>query len=172
MEEIWKDIDIFPWRYQISNMWSVMSLNYRRTSCKKVLRQWVNKKWYCLMVLYKDSKYVGISVHRLVAQAFIPNPYNKPHINHKDGNPSNNRVDNLEWCTPIENNTYSINVLKHKSAIWLARNVSQYSALWEFIKSRTSMGEIRRALWISEAKISDCCKWRRKTTHWYIRRYI
>ena len=60
-------------------------------------------KGYLSVDLWKDGKRHRKYVHRLVAEAFLPNPENKPYINHKDGNPHNNFVNNLEWCTPLEN---------------------------------------------------------------------
>lgn len=60
-------------------------------------------KGYCCVGLIKNGKQVHVSVHRLVAEAFIPNPKNLPQVNHKDGNKENNHVSNLEWCTNQEN---------------------------------------------------------------------
>lgn len=61
---------------------------------------------YCRITLYKDGKRKSFLIHRLVALAFIPNPYDLPLINHKDENKENNQVDNLEWCTATYNNSY------------------------------------------------------------------
>ena len=60
-------------------------------------------KGYLYVDLHESGRHGRFYVHRLVANAFIPNPQNKPYINHIDGNPYNNSVKNLEWCTPLEN---------------------------------------------------------------------
>lgn len=75
-----------------------------------LLKPQTTKKGYKRIRLYGKT----YMVHRLVAEAFLPNPENKPEINHKNGNRADNRVENLEWVTRYENITYSINVLKHK----------------------------------------------------------
>lgn len=64
------------------------------------------KKGYCLVYLYNEKGRKSFLIHRLVAQAFIPNPNDLPEINHKDENPMNNCVDNLEWCTSKYNSNY------------------------------------------------------------------
>lgn len=68
-------------------------------------------KGYMYVDLYSKGKHKRKYVHRLVAEAFIPNPENKPYINHIDGNPHNNNVDNLEWCTSKENSVHKTEVL-------------------------------------------------------------
>jgi hypothetical protein len=104
--EIWKDIKGYEGIYQVSNLGRVKSLNYHRECYEKVLNQSTNKHGYLLAALCKNSNAKFFSVHRLVAQAFIPNPFNLPQINHKDENKKNNSIDNLEWCTAKYNNNY------------------------------------------------------------------
>lgn len=91
MIEIWKDIVGYEGLYQMSNLGRI-----RNNSIE--LKQYT-QFGYNSVGLWKDKKCKKFRVHRLVAQAFIPNPHNFPHINHKDGDKSNNNVDNLEWCT-------------------------------------------------------------------------
>lgn len=69
----------------------------------KIVKQRISKFGYCRIKLCKENKLYYFQVHRLVAQAFIPNPNNLPQVNHKDGNKLNNNVDNLEWCTQSYN---------------------------------------------------------------------
>jgi len=72
-----------------------------------ILKGAINSKGYRVVMLRQDGKTVGATVHRLVAQAFIPNPNNLPQVNHKDEDKGNNSVDNLEWCTNQYNMEYS-----------------------------------------------------------------
>lgn len=106
-KQIWKDISGYEGKYQVSNTGKVRSLNYNGTKGKVVrLKPGNITGGYKIVGLYKNSKYKTYLVHRLVAEAFIPNPNNYPIINHKDENPSNNAVWNLEWCTHKYNSNY------------------------------------------------------------------
>ena len=104
--EIWKDIEGFEGLYQVSNLGRTKSLNYNHTKKEKILKPSLNEKGYLLVNLYKEGKGRSYLVHRLVAQAFIPNPEDKPQVNHKDEDKTNNKVENLEWVTSKENINY------------------------------------------------------------------
>ena len=109
MEE-WRDIKGYEGIYQVSSLGRIKSLpRYTRNgSCKyeKILKQCDDKEGYKILNLYKNGKHKTFRVHRLVAQEFIPNPNNLPEINHKDENPANNNLENLEWCTCKYNHNY------------------------------------------------------------------
>lgn len=106
--EIWKSLEFLGYpNYEVSTLGNVKSLNYLRTGKGKILKQCKNKLGYVRIQLYNKGIGKKFSVHRLVALAFIPNPDNLPIINHKDENPSNNNVNNLEWCTNLYNTTYN-----------------------------------------------------------------
>lgn len=100
-QEIWKDIVNFEGIYQISNFGNLKS--FKRNREGHVLSEKDKRGHYLSVILCYQSKTRCTRIHRLVAEAFIPNPENKPQVNHIDGNKQNNRVDNLEWATAIEN---------------------------------------------------------------------
>ena len=102
----WRDIEGYEGKYQVNQIGQVRSLNYRRTGKTKRLKLGTNKDGYNHVRLGKNGKYKCCLVHRLVAQAFIPNPDNLPEVNHKNEVESDNRVENLEWCTRKYNNSY------------------------------------------------------------------
>lgn len=98
-EEIWKDIKGYENLYQVSNMGRVRSL-FRY---KKVLKNKIRNNGYHEVCLYKDNTHCFKLVHRLVAEAFIPNPDNKPVVDHINTIRNDNSVENLRWCTTKEN---------------------------------------------------------------------
>ena len=119
--EIWKDIEGYENKYQISNLGNVKSLETwtgdKYIKREKILKNMVYGNGYYYVCLSKNGKVKKYKVNRLVAQAFIPNPENKPFTNHIDGDKLNNNVDNLEWCTQSEN-------MKHASKMGLRKYVS------------------------------------------------
>ena len=106
MKEIWKDIREYYDLYQVSNLGRVRSTGKYGTK-GQIIRPCVGRGYYKVQ-LYKNKKSRCIYVHRLVATAFLPNPYRKEQINHIDGNKFNNRLDNLEWATRDENWQHAI----------------------------------------------------------------
>lgn len=107
MEEVWKSL-IYQEKefsdFEISNKG-----NLRNANTKKVYKQWVNKKGYCQTCVSlgsRDKKKV-FKIHKAVAETFIPNPENKPQVNHIDTNKTNNSAENLEWVTNLENSHHA-----------------------------------------------------------------
>ena len=179
-----KDIKDYEWKYQVSSIGRIRSLE-RYVFCRwwklRKIKWGVLKnryvKWYTMVCLSRedDTKIV----HRLVAQAFIPNPDNKPQINHKNWIRDDNRVDNLERCTNKENAIHSFKYLWRKPN-WLwrfwkdnpkSKKVNQYSLEWNLIKIWDSIMDIQRELWFSNWNISRCCKWKFEYRYWYKRAY-
>lgn len=114
-DEEWKTIPGFDGMYQISNFGRVRSYKGThggREDIPKLMKEHLNTKRYNQLGFCYKGKMKRILVHRLVAEAFIPNPENKPFINHKDGVRSHNHIDNLEWVTQSENMRHSYDVLK------------------------------------------------------------
>ncbi len=98
--EHWKPIEGYEGLYEVSDYGRVVSL---RRAPKLVLSQSTSSTRYMRVSLNKNGSHKTVLVHRLVAKAFISNPFHKPQVNHKDGNRQNNLVENLEWVTSSEN---------------------------------------------------------------------
>ena len=105
MEEIWKPVKGFEDRFEVSNMGRVRNIHK-----KNILKSYIpNNGYHTLRIYVGDGKARNFSIHRFVAEAFIPNPEHKPQVNHIDGDKQNNNVENLEWVTARENAIHAFN---------------------------------------------------------------
>ena len=111
--------------YFVNAKGDVLSL---KSKTPRLLSQ-VTVNGYKMVIMYNDGKAHLEYVHRLVAEAFLPNPENKPMVNHKDSNPSNNCVENLEWCTQSENILHAVKLGRH------VNNISKYNNRKRVVKS-------------------------------------
>ncbi|MDM8221998.1 HNH endonuclease, partial [Limosilactobacillus vaginalis] len=127
------------------------------------------KGGYLYVILRKNGEDNTKTVHRLVCETFLTNPYKLPQINHKDENKHNNYVSNLEYCTAKQNTNYGTRIKriaqKHK------KSVIQLTVKGEFVKRWPSVIEAGRMLGIAHSDISRCCKGKAKTTGGYCWKY-
>ena len=119
------------------------------------------KKRYKCVTLNTGNGFIQRSVHRLVAQAFIPNPNNLPQVNHKDENPENNHKDNLEWCDAQYNNTYGTRLLRsgsnQKNRPDCSKSVLQFDKRGNLVAKYPSAIEAERQTKISNSHICAVC---------------
>lgn len=182
MTEIWKDIKEYEGLYQVSNLGRVKSLErkvYRKNNIQpmiikeKVLKSYVNHTGRCVCSLYGHKNKVCL-IHRLVAEAFIPNPNNYPQVNHRDENPLNNCVDNLEWCNSKYNINYGTAIerrtQKRRNGVG-SKPVIQSTVNNEFVKQWPSLGEIERVNGYKKQLISKVCLGKQETSYGYKWRY-
>lgn len=168
MEEIWKDIEGYEGLYQVSNMGRVKSVR------RNILLKSRIARGYERVNLSKNGKYLTKKVHRLVANAFIPNPDNLPQVNHKDENKTNNCVDNLEWCDSKYNINYGMGNKKRGLSNTngkLSKPVCQYSKDGCFIKEWKSIRDIERMTGYSSGHISRCCRGKQAYAYDYLWKY-
>ena len=172
MVEIWKDIVGYEGMYKVSNLGNVMSF-WGKTP--KLLKPAKAGKGY-LVVLLSNNKYIKqFYLHRLVAQAFLPNPNNYPIINHKDENKLNNNVENLEWCSYQYNTTYGTAQDRRAKKLTNRKDQSnpvlQYDKNGNFINEYHSIQDAERNTGISHQNISNVCRGKQKSAGNYIWKY-
>ena len=161
-EEIWCPIKGFEGLYEVSDQGRVKSIGY---GDDRILKPQRIKTGYLLVGLRKNREQKWYLVHRLVAQAFIPNPDNLPQVNHKDENKDNNFVHNLEWCDRKYNCNYGTRNQR------ISKPVLQFTKDGELVKDWKSTNDVERNLNCSHSSISECCLGKRKTAYGFIWKY-
>ncbi len=154
--EIWKDIKDFEGYYQISNLGNVKSLIRKGNLHEKVLKPTKCTAGYLQVSLFKNNISYPRRIHRLIAEAFIPNPKNLPMINHINEIKTDNSVSNLEWC----DNKYNCNHGTRTERIFLkerGRPVIQLSKQGEFIKEYPSARIACKETGVSQEAIRRVC---------------
>ena len=168
INEIWKPIKGYEGLYEVSNFGRIKSLNYNHTCKGKILKQNQIKNGYKSVMLYKDGNGKNYLVHRLVAQAFIPNPNDYKEVNHKDENPQNNIVINLEWCDRLYNVRYGTGIERRSKK--KSKPVLQYTLEGNFIKEWKSVTECGINGY-NQGHVAACCRGERKTHRGFIWEY-
>ena len=175
--EVWRDIQGYKGKYQVSSQGRVRSLTrlitnklgVSRLVQGHIMKATKNRSGYYIVDLCQNGTIRHYQVHRLVASAFIPNPIDLPVINHRDENPVNNRTNNLEWCTVKYNNNYGHHNIRNDRCYRNGRKrvkklryphhfrqVKQIAPdgsvvhIWSSIKAATKAG-------YGESNISRCC---------------
>ena len=148
-----KDVKGYEGLYAVTSCGKVWS--YRR---KRFMKPSTDSEGYLKVSLYKDGKDKNYYVHRLVAEAYIPNSENLPQINHKDENKTNNCLQNLEWCDSKYNNNYGTRIEKIKKPIL------QYDLDGNFIREWPSATDVGQEV---KKQINNCLKGRCKTACGY-----
>lgn len=183
--QIWKDVEGYEGIYQISNLGRIRSLSRDYIDAAGHARHFEGKirlpvknpkNGYWAVILKKEGHAKGISIQQLVARHFIPNPKNKPQVNHKDQNKWNNRVSNLEWVTNDQNIHYGTAIARMIATKQASPKNIKTCYKWELgegkkyiriIAKYQSIKEASRANNIPSPNIIETCKGRRKTAGGY-----
>lgn len=155
--EVWHSLEEYQGRYQVSSLGNIRTLNL-------ITGEYTPKKSYVsqryLVTGLKNPKVVKkmVRIHRLVAKAFVPNPENKPQVNHKNGNRLDNRAVNLEWVTAAENSRHSIDVLKRHINPYRKLTPLIVKIIKEAVAKGFSQNRVAKYFKISQANVHNIIK--------------
>lgn len=164
--EVWEAVIGWEGYYEVSDMGRVRSLLHKsnnKTGQIHVFKPYITKYGYLRVSLSKDNKKVYRLVHRLVAEAFLPNPTNLPFVDHKDNNKANPVSSNLQWCTTAENNQFAFDRGRAPVKSWLGKNGANHNKSKK-VKCLTldivfgSAHEAARELGLGQGNISAVCR--------------
>ena len=169
--EIYKDIEGYEGLYKISNQGRVLSLGNGNSnnSKERILKPLKHKNGYLKVILSKQGKIKNYLIHRLVCEAFLPNPNNLSEINHRDEDKTNNFIQNLEWCTREYNSNYGTRTERTRLLNTNHPNTSKKVMCVETGLIYPSTNEVQRQTGFSKSSISMCCNGKQKTCsgfHW------
>lgn len=189
--EIWKDVADYEGKYAISNTGKIKSLEFHRNTGRggyvnkeKVLALYISNTGYNKICLLLNKKRKYPFIHRLVAEAFIPNIKNLPCVNHIDGNKLNNCVENLEWVTYSENSEHMYRVLGYENSKSMlgtlgklnknSKPIIQLDLNGNFVKEWEGIRDLARK-WedgvLYRNLLTQCCKGKKKSYLGYIWKY-
>lgn len=150
------------YRYYVSNLGNV------KNNANEVLKQHKNKDGYMQISLYKDGKYKTHLVHRLVLETFKANPNKKSQVNHINEDKTDNRLNNLEWATPAENNAHGTKIERTSNANKIKVKCIELDKVFDSAQDA--------ALWLNKingrSSITACCKGRQKSAFGYTWKYV
>ena len=177
IKEYWKPVVGYEGLYMVSNWGRVKSLDTYRKSRNgsvrfykgKILKLRTDRDGYLHVSLSKNNKRKNITVHRLVAQAFLDNPNNLPQVNHRDENKQNNVASNLEWCDVKYNCNFGTR--NKRSSKKLSKPVLQYDLEGNFIREWPSVRQAEREGGFNSRCICMCCKGNQKKHKDFIWKY-
>lgn len=159
MEEIWRDVSDYEGLYQVSNLGRVKSFRkWKRARCpdEYILNSSVNNSGYHVVTLYNGKSKRKFLVHRLVAQAFVENPFSFQNVNHKDEDKNNNTAYNLEWCTVQYNNCYG--TAKFRAMLTVGTPVEQRLSSGELLATYRTSTIAEKITGISKKEIMACVR--------------
>ena len=180
MKEIWKPICGYEGLYEVSNIGRIRSLDRRVKNRhgfavkkgKLIATAKVSGNDYRKVSLWKNNKGENALVHRIVAQAFVPNPDDLPEVNHKDENKENNNADNLEWCDRIYNANYGTSIQriveKRKGVPVGEQPIIQFTKDGLFVARHESAMKAAESVGGSNSAIGKCANGRSKTSYGYV----